>query len=65
MLKWIKGADDEHPLADDKAAREYIGQLPALDSAEVPGDTADVLRKLGLGSEGLLMAPQDTAEVFE
>src|SRR6185295_1653961 len=31
MLKWIKGADSEHPLADDKEARQYIAELPPLD----------------------------------
>ena len=31
MLKWIKGAKSEHPFANDKAAREFIAGLPALD----------------------------------
>ena len=31
MLKWIKGAKSEHPFANDKAAREFIADLPALD----------------------------------
>ena len=31
MLKWIKGSESDHPLADDKAARELIAALPALD----------------------------------
>jgi hypothetical protein len=29
MLNWIKGSDSDHPLADDKAARELIAELPA------------------------------------
>ena len=32
MLNWIKGAQSDHPLADDKAARELIAELPANDS---------------------------------
>jgi len=31
MLKWIKGSKSEHPLADDKAAREFVAELPPLD----------------------------------
>ncbi|MFL6582254.1 MAG: hypothetical protein ACJ8G2_16045 [Burkholderiales bacterium] len=31
MLNWIKGSDSEHPLADDKSAREFIAELPPLD----------------------------------
>ena len=31
MLKWIKGAKSEHPFADDKAARQFIAELPPLD----------------------------------
>jgi hypothetical protein len=31
MLKWIKGSKSEHPFANDKAAREFIADLPALD----------------------------------
>ena len=31
MLKWIKGSKSEHPLADDKSAREFIAELPPLD----------------------------------
>ncbi|HUF21163.1 MAG TPA: hypothetical protein VMP00_10450 [Burkholderiales bacterium] len=29
MLDWIKGSQSDHPLADDKAARELISELPA------------------------------------
>jgi hypothetical protein len=47
MLKWIKGADDEHPLADDKAAREYIEQLPALDSYKSLDELSNLLHTLG------------------
>jgi hypothetical protein len=47
MLKWIKGADDEHPLADDKAAREYIEQLPALDSYKSLDELSHLLHTLG------------------
>jgi hypothetical protein len=32
MLKWIKGSKSDHPLADEKAAREFIAELPPLDS---------------------------------
>ena len=32
MLNWIKGAQSDHPLADEKAARELIAELPANDS---------------------------------
>src|SRR5260221_9596411 len=32
MLKWIKGSKSEHPFANDKSAREFIADLPALDS---------------------------------
>jgi hypothetical protein len=31
MLKWIKGSKSDHPLADEKAAREFIAELPPLD----------------------------------
>ena len=31
MLKWIKGSKSEHPLADDRSAREFIAELPPLD----------------------------------
>ncbi len=31
MLKWIKGSKSDHPLADEKAAREFIADLPPLD----------------------------------
>lgn len=31
MLNWIKGGKSEHPFADDKAARQFIAELPALD----------------------------------
>ena len=31
MLKWIKGSTSEHPLADEKAARQFIADLPQLD----------------------------------
>lgn len=47
MLKWIKGTDDEHPLADDKAAREYIEQLPALDSYKSLDELSNLLHTLG------------------
>lgn len=32
MLGWMKGAQSDHPLADEKAARELIAELPANDS---------------------------------
>ena len=32
MLSWIKGTQSDHPLAEDKAARELIAELPANDS---------------------------------
>ncbi len=32
MLNWIKGTQSDHPLAEDKAARELIAELPANDS---------------------------------
>ena len=32
MLSWIKGVQSNHPLAEDKAARELITELPANDS---------------------------------
>lgn len=32
MLGWIKGTQSDHPLADDKAARELLAELPANDS---------------------------------
>ena len=32
MLGWMKGTQSDHPLADDKAARELIRELPANDS---------------------------------
>jgi len=32
MLGWMKGTQSDHPLADDKAARELIAELPANDS---------------------------------
>jgi len=32
MLNWIKGSKSDHPLADDKSARELIAELPPLDS---------------------------------
>jgi hypothetical protein len=32
MLGWIKGTQSDHPLADDRAARELIAELPANDS---------------------------------
>ena len=31
MLKWIQGSKSEHPLADEKAAREFIADLPPHD----------------------------------
>ncbi|MEO8157016.1 MAG: hypothetical protein ABI648_04415 [Betaproteobacteria bacterium] len=31
MLNWIKAGKSEHPFAQDKAAREFIADLPALD----------------------------------
>jgi len=32
MLSWIKGTQSDHPLAEDKAARELVAELPADDS---------------------------------
>lgn len=32
MLSWIRGTQSDHPLANDKAARELIAELPAGDS---------------------------------
>ncbi len=32
MLNWIKGTQSDHPLAEDKAARELVSELPANDS---------------------------------
>jgi len=32
MLSWIKGTQSDHPLAEDKVARELIAELPANDS---------------------------------
>lgn len=32
MLSWIKGPQSDHPLADDKVARELIAELPSGDS---------------------------------
>ena len=31
MLNWIKGPKSEHPLGDEKSAREFIADLPPLD----------------------------------
>jgi|SRR5579859_4135304 len=31
MLKWIKGSKSDHPLADEKATRDFIAGLPQLD----------------------------------
>ena len=31
MLNWIKGTKSEHPLADEKAARAFVAELPPLD----------------------------------
>ena len=62
MLKWIKGSDDEHPLADDKAAREYIEQLPALDSFKSLDELTHLLQTLGDG--GRLKAAR-TFEIVE
>jgi len=32
MLSWIKGTQPDHPLADEKVARELVAELPANDS---------------------------------
>jgi len=32
MLSWIKGSQSDYPLAEDKAARELIAELPANDA---------------------------------
>lgn len=32
MLGWMKGTQSDHPLADDKAARQLLAELPANDS---------------------------------
>ena len=38
MLGWMKGAQSDHPLADDKAARALLGELPANDSLKMLED---------------------------
>ena len=35
MLGWMKGAQSDHPLADDKAARQLLAELPANDSIKM------------------------------
>lgn len=46
MLSWIKGSRSDHPLAEDKAARELIAELPA-------GDAFKMLEELSYWLESL------------
>jgi hypothetical protein len=52
MLGWMKGAQSDHPLADDKAARELIAELPANDSIKTLEELAYWLDSLK-GAENL------------
>lgn len=37
-LKWLGGSKPDHPLADDKGAREVLAALPANDAAKAIED---------------------------
>jgi hypothetical protein len=51
MLKWIKGSKSDHPLADEKAAREFIAELPPLDAYKSLEELGYWLETLGMADE--------------
>jgi hypothetical protein len=57
MLSWIKGTQSDHPLAEDKAARELIAELPANDSFKSLEELAYWLDSLK-GAEDLKLGRQ-------
>ncbi len=57
MLSWIKGTQSDHPLAEDKAARELIADLPANDSFKALDELSHWLDSLK-GAEGVKLARQ-------
>ncbi|HEV8647315.1 MAG TPA: hypothetical protein VGR01_17275 [Burkholderiales bacterium] len=57
MLNWIKGRQSDHPLAEDKAARELIAELPANDSFKSLEELCYWLDSLK-GAQGLKLGRQ-------
>jgi len=57
MLNWIKGTQSDHPLAEDKAARELVAELPANDSCKALEELSDWLDSLK-GAEELKLGRQ-------
>ncbi len=57
MLSWIKGTQSDHPLAEDKAARELIAELPANDSFKALEELSNWLDSLK-GAESLKLGRQ-------
>jgi hypothetical protein len=57
MLRWIKGTQSDHPLAEDKAARELIAELPAHDSFKTLEELSYWLDSLN-GAEDLKLGRQ-------
>lgn len=57
MLGWMKGTQSDHPLADDKAARQLLAELPAHDSIKTLEELAYWLDSVR-GAEDLKVARQ-------
>lgn len=55
MLNWIKGSRSDHPLAEDKAARELIAELPSGDAFKMLEELSYWLESLS-GAEDLKLA---------
>ena len=62
MLKWIKGSKAQHPLADDKAAREFIAELPPLDPYKSLEELCYWLDTLGVAGD---LKPARVLEIID
>ncbi len=50
-LKWLGGGKPDHPLADDKGAKEVLSALPPNDPAKAIQDIRDLIESV-LGTVG-------------
>jgi len=71
-LKWLGGGKPDHPLADDKGAKEVLASLPANDAFKAIEDIRDWIESV-IATEGfkperrteLVMLLDETAQVHQ
>lgn len=65
MLSWIKGSKSEYLLADDKAARELMAELPPLDPYKALEELCYWLETLGSADDVKLARALEIIELIE